>query len=100
MTMVLSWSKTKQKQKPRCLNIGIKVFLTSINIYAYIQTTHFLFGLVFDQDIKDSFLRALREVAPEMELLWENHQQYMKNFVMKLSTIRHFTKKLYLARFV
>ena len=48
---------------------------------------------------KDSFLRALREVAPEMEL--ENHGQYIKKFVMKLIyiqsyTFRHFTKKLYL----
>ena len=27
---------------------------------------------------------ALWEVAPEMELLRENHEQYMKNFVIKL----------------
>ena len=50
---------------------------------------------------KDSFLRALREVAPEMELFLENHGQYIKNFVIKLiyiqsCTFRHFTKKLYL----
>ena len=31
---------------------------------------------------KDSFLRALREVAPEMELFLENHWQYMKNFAI------------------
>ena len=30
--------------------------------------------------IKDSFLRALREVAPEMELFLENHGQYI-NFL-------------------
>ena len=30
---------------------------------------------------KDSFLRALREVAPEMELFLENHGQYTKSFV-------------------
>ena len=50
---------------------------------------------------KDSFLRALREVAPEMELFLENLGQYIKKFVIKLSyiqscTFRHFTKKLYL----
>ena len=39
------------------------------------------FGIVHS---KDSFLRALREVAPEMELFLENHGQYMKNFVIKL----------------
>ena len=54
---------------------------------------------------KDSFLRALREVAPEMELFLENHWQYMKNFGMKLiymqsCTFRHFTKKLYLEEYV
>ena len=27
---------------------------------------------------KDSFLRALREVAPEMELFLENNGQYIK----------------------
>ena len=47
---------------------------------------------------KDSFLRALREFAPEMELFLENHGQYIKNFVIKLihmqsCTFRHFTKK-------
>ena len=54
---------------------------------------------------KDSFLRALREVAPEMELFLENHGQYIKNFVIKLiyiqsCTFRHFTKKLYLEEYV
>ena len=34
--------------------------------------------------VKDSFLRAFREVAPEMELLQKNHEQYMKNFAIKL----------------
>ena len=33
---------------------------------------------------KDSFLRALREVAPEMELFLENHGQYIRNFLIKL----------------
>ena len=54
---------------------------------------------------KDSFLRALREVAPEMELFLENHWQYMKIFGIKLiyiqsCTFRHFTKKLYLLEYV
>ena len=54
---------------------------------------------------KDSFLRALREVAPEMELFLENHGQYIKKFVIKLiyiqsCTFRHFTKKLYLEEYV
>ena len=54
---------------------------------------------------KDSFLRALREVAPEMELFRENHGQYIKNFVIKSihiqnCTFRHFTKKLYLEEYV
>ena len=53
--------------------------------------------------IKDSFLIALREVAPEMELFLENHGQYIKNFVIKLiyiksCTFRQFTKKMYLKR--
>ena len=55
--------------------------------------------------IKDSFLRALREVTPEMELFLENHGQYIKHFVIKLiyiqsCTFRHFTKKLYLDEYV
>ena len=54
---------------------------------------------------KDSFLRALREVAPEMELFLENHGQHMKIFVIELiyiqsCTFRHFTKKLYLEGYV
>ena len=54
---------------------------------------------------KDSFLRALREVAPEMELFLKNHWQYMKNFVIELiytqsCTFRHFTKILYLEKYV
>ena len=40
---------------------------------------------------KDSFLRALKEVAPEMELFLENHGQYMKNFVIKLNSIQSCT---------
>ena len=45
---------------------------------------------------KDSYLRAIREVAPEMELLLENHGQYMyKNFCDKIN--RH--KKLYISPF-
>ena len=52
----------------------------------------------YAQGTKDSFLRALREVAPEMELFLENHGQYIKKFVIKLiyiqsCTFRHFTKK-------
>ena len=63
-------------------------------------------GLFFNQsNSKDSFLRALREVAPEMELFLENHGQYIKIFVIKLiyiqsCTFRHFTKKLYLEEYV
>ena len=54
---------------------------------------------------KDSFLRVLREVAPEMELFLENHGQYIKILVIKLiyiqsCTFRHFTKKLYLEEYV
>ena len=56
-------------------------------------------------DTKDSLLRAITEVAPEMELFQENHGQHMKNFVIELiyiqsCTFRHFTKKLYLAGYV
>ena len=36
------------------------------------------------EGIKDSFLRAVREVAPEMELFLENHGQCIKKFVIKL----------------
>ena len=54
---------------------------------------------------KDSFPRALREVAPEMELFLENHGQCIKKFVTKLiyiqsCTFRHFRKKLYLEEYV
>ena len=54
--------------------------------------------------LKDSFLRALREVAPEMELFLENHGQY-KTIVIKLiyiqsCTFRQFTKNLYLEEYV
>ena len=57
----------------------------------------YLLNKWFIFDTKDSFLRALREVAAEMELFLENHGQYMKNFVIKLKyiqscTFRHFTK--------
>ena len=47
--------------------------------------------------IKHSFLRELREVAPEMELFPENHSPYEKDFVTKSNpyakfSARHFTK--------
>ena len=35
-------------------------------------------------DCKVSLLRALREVAPEIELFLEKLGQYIKNFVIKL----------------
>ena len=62
-------------------------------------------GVPETASIKDSILRALTEVAPEMELFQENHGQHMKNFVIELiyiqsCTFRHFTKKLYLAGYV
>ena len=51
------------------------------------------------QSIKDTFLRGLREVAPEMELFLENHGQSIKKSMIKLiyiqsCTFRHFTKKI------
>ena len=55
---------------------------------------------------KHSFLRELREVAPEMELFPENHSPYEKDFVTKSNpyakfSARHFTKKkLYLEKYV
>ena len=53
---------------------------------------------------KDSFLRELREVAPEVELFPENHSPYEKDFVTKSNpyakfSARHFTKK-YLEEYV
>ena len=50
------------------------------------------------QCTKHSFLRELREVAPEMELFPENHSPYEKDFVTKSNpyakfSARHFTKK-------
>ena len=59
----------------------------------------------FSDHLKDFFLRALREVAPEMELFLENHGQYIKIFVIKLiyiqsCTFRHFTKKCILKEYV
>ena len=55
--------------------------------------------------IKDFFLKALREVAPEIELFLQNHWQCNKNFVIELiviqsCTFRHFTKRLYLEEYV
>ena len=49
-----------------------------------------------DVFFKDSFLRALREVALEMELFLENNGQYMNDIVIELNyiqscTFRHFT---------
>ena len=40
--------------------------------------------------IKHSFLRELREVAPEMELFWEYHSPCEKYFVTKLLYLRSF----------
>ena len=34
---------------------------------------------------KDSFLRALREFAPEKELFLENYGQYIKIFAIKIN---------------
>ena len=34
---------------------------------------------------KDSFLRALREVAPEKELFLENYGQYIKKIAIKIN---------------
>ena len=67
----------------------------------YIKT-HLQSKLCFIMNSKDSFPRALREVAPEMELFLEKDGQNMKSFMIKLiniqsCTFRHFTKKLYLA---
>ena len=39
---------------------------------------------------KHSFLRELREVAPEMELFWEYHSPYEKYFVTKLLYLQSF----------
>ena len=48
----------------------------------------------YDRSAKDSFLRALREVAPEMELFLENHGQYIKKFVIKSLPIFSFQKDI------
>ena len=64
-------------------------------------------AIAFVPGTKYSFLRALREVAPEMELFLENYGQYIKKFVTKTKlfyiqscTFPHFTKKLYLEEYV
>ena len=44
---------------------------------------------------KDSFLRALREVAPEMELFLENHEQIYRKFCDKINL----HTKLYISPF-
>ena len=56
--------------------------------------------------LKDSFLRALREVVPETELFLENHGQYVKNFVITLIYVQSciyispfYKKKLYLEEY-
>ena len=77
-------------------------------VLAATKYSNFWPNLAYTDDIeaaKDSFLRALREVAPEMELFLENHGQYIKKIVIKLiyiqsCTFRHFTKKLYLEEYV
>ena len=78
-----------------CPNFGLKII--KITTKSYLDKNHYL---IFPQSLKitmilglltgslgsnlgttrtpakDSFLRALREVAPEMELFLENHGQY------------------------
>ena len=79
-----------------------KIFQLKFKICVYWGIDIFCFWYLCT---KDSFLRALREVAPETELFLENHGQHNKIFVIELiyiqiCTFRHFTKKLYLARYV
>ena len=59
----------------------------------------------FPNQLKIPFIRALREVSPEMELFLGNHGHYIKIFVIKLVYVQscsfhHFTKKLYLEEYV
>ena len=54
---------------------------------------------IWNHATKHSFLRELREVAPEVELFPENHSPYEKDFVTKSNpyakfSARHFTKKI------
>ena len=65
----------------------------------------YVLDLLKSKKIYQIFLRALREVAPEIEIFLENHGQYVKNFVIKLiyiqsCTFPHFTKKLHLEEYV
>ena len=49
MTMLLSWSKTKQK--PRCLNVGIvNVFNAKETFMPIFKQRGFCFCFVFDKD--------------------------------------------------
>ena len=50
--------------------------------------------------IKNSFLRELREVAPEMELFSENHSLYEKDFVTKNNKYTKFSARHYVENFV
>ena len=74
--------------------------------YTFSKNKNKYIPLTYDGKIGiNSFLRELREVAPEMELFPENHSPYEKDFVTKSNpyakfSARHFTKKLYLEKCV
>ena len=64
-------------------------YISGANYWGNPQTTFYNHGgngRPVVNGTKDSFLRGLREVAPEIELFLENHG--------------HFTKKLYLKEYV
>ena len=57
----------------------------SISFIAYNKKEYYCQNV---EGAKHSFLRELREVAPEMELFLENHRQYIKTFVINQSTYK------------
>ena len=88
---------------PTCIKLQVDFRKAESNITKKNQNLRVCY--FFSREPKDSFLRALKEVAPEMELFLENNWQYIRNFVIELiyiqsCTFRHFTKKLYLEEYV
>ena len=65
------------------------------------RQTYFMHILRLCSIAKDSFLRALREVAPELELFLENHENFCEKIVRwKLDISPFYKNKLYLEEYI
>ena len=70
-----------------CARDSFDTIIRTVHVLVNLKGGHSQFTLtkicLFFSPSKDSFLRALREGAPEMEIFLENHGQYMKTFVIE-----------------